>query len=271
MQGMKRFISTEDKASYLNNLLKLGFDTLDFGSFVSPKAVPQMKDTEQVLKRLHLSETNTKLLAIVANTRGAMAALSNVEIDYLGFPLSVSPSFQKRNTNQTIEQAFLELEDIQSLCIRYDRTLVVYLSMAFGNPYGDNYATDIIHDYISKLDALEVSIVSLADTVGTAKVSQIELLGSSVIHAYPHLEFGMHLHSSPLGSEEKIKAVMKAGCERIDGALLGMGGCPFATDDLVGNLDTLKILDVLGSNGGMVDSRIMSEVVAQANRLFIDQ
>jgi hydroxymethylglutaryl-CoA lyase len=244
MQGIDEFIPTTKKAEYINQLLQVGFDTIDFGSFVSPKAIPQMRDTAEVLKLLDSSITS-KLLAIVANTRGAQDAACFNEISYIGFPLSISETFQKRNTNKSILEALDMLKEIQSICIKTNKTLVVYISMAFGNPYGDPYDFEIVDQFVEILNKLEVKIVSLADTVGVSQPSQIEYLLFSLIKAYPSLEFGAHLHSNPAKAIEKIEAAYRSGCQRFDGALMGFGGCPMAKDELVGNLATETIVSFL--------------------------
>lgn len=245
MQGLAHFIPTEKKIAYINQLLKVGFDTIDFGSFVSPKAIPQMSDTTEVLSELFLTSSTSKLLAIVANTRGAEAASEHGLIDYLGFPLSISETFQRRNTNSTIAQAIDTVKSIQLICEGSHKQLVTYISMGFGNPYGDFYSVEIVSDFIKMLIELDVKIISLADTVGSSTPGQITYLFSKLTKEYPEIEFGVHLHSSPATSIEKINAAFEAGCNRFDGALKGFGGCPMADDELVGNLATEKIIDYL--------------------------
>ncbi|MFD1140546.1 hydroxymethylglutaryl-CoA lyase [Larkinella insperata] len=249
MQGLHGFIPTEDKIRYLNALLWVGFDTLDFGSFVSPQAVPQMRDTAEVLAGLDLSGTPTKLLAIVANLRGAERAVTYPQIQYLGFPLSVSETFQLRNTNKTIEQAFAEVQNIQNLCVEHGKKLVVYLSMGFGNPYGDPYSPELIGRFTERLVQLGVTIIAPSDTVGTSTPDGIETLFRHLLHAFPAVEFGAHLHSRPDQVAEKVQAAWRAGVRRIDGALLGFGGCPMAADELTGNLPTEQVVDLLGQAG----------------------
>ena len=249
MQGLPEFIDTAIKAAYINQLLEVGFDTIDFGSFVSPKAIPQMRDTAEVLSLLDLHNAKSKLLAIVANVRGAEDAMDFPEIDYLGFPLSVSETFQQRNTNASIEQALITVEEIQNLCEVKGKTLVTYLSMGFGNPYGDAYSPELIADFVEKLDGLGVKIISLSDTIGVADPTLITSLLSLQISAFPHIEFGAHLHSRPENIAEKVKAGMKAGCKRFDGALKGYGGCPMADDELVGNIATEVMIDALEAEG----------------------
>ena len=249
MQGLPEFIDTAIKAAYINQLLEVGFDTIDFGSFVSPKAIPQMRDTAEVLSLLDLHNAKSKLLAIVANVRGAEDAMDFPEIDYLGFPLSVSETFQQRNTNASIEQALITVEEIQNLCEVKGKTLVTYLSMGFGNPYGDAYSPELIADFVEKLDGLGVKIISLSDTIGVADPTLITTLLSLQISAFPHIEFGAHLHSRPENIAEKVKAGIKAGCKRFDGALKGYGGCPMADDELVGNIATEVMIDALEAEG----------------------
>ncbi|MCH7402141.1 hydroxymethylglutaryl-CoA lyase [Belliella kenyensis] len=249
MQGLPNFIDTAIKAAYINQLLQIGFDTIDFGSFVSPKAMPQMRDTAEVLEYLDLFESKSKLLAIVANTRGAEDALHFEQIDYLGFPLSISETFQERNTNKSINDALIAVEEIQNLTEVKGKSLVTYLSMGFGNPYGDPYAPEMVAEFIEKLDQLGVKIISFADTVGTANVELIRDLFELNIQAYPHIEFGAHFHARPDQVEEKVLAAFHAGCLRFDGALKGFGGCPMAKDELVGNVATEKLIHSLEKEG----------------------
>ncbi|MBL7851012.1 MAG: hydroxymethylglutaryl-CoA lyase [Cyclobacteriaceae bacterium] len=249
MQGMEPFIPTEDKVRYLNQLLQVGFDTLDAGSFVSPKAIPQMRDTAEVFDQLDLSTTQTKILAIVANTRGAEEACRHPAVTYVGFPLSLSETFQQRNTNKSIPQALDTLNEIQDLCVQSGRTLVTYLSMGFGNPYGDPYDADIVSRFTDILNILQVRIISLADTIGVATPDQISMLFSRLAGDFPGIEFGAHLHSQPASAREKVEAAVRAGCRRFDGALLGFGGCPMAKDELVGNVATEVIIQCLTDLG----------------------
>jgi len=246
MQGIEVFIPTATKVDYLNKLLRVGFDTLDFGSFVSPKAIPQMRDTAEVLQGLHLTDAETRLLAIVANVRGAMGACQFDEITYLGFPLSLSETFQLRNTNRTIDEAFAIVQEIQAICVRANKQLVVYLSMGFGNPYGDPYSPEVVAAFIERLQTMGVRIISLADTVGIATASQVEIALRSSLEAFPDIEIGAHLHAAPNNVQSKLEAVLASGCHRVDGALRGFGGCPMAKDDLVGNMPTEQILKALG-------------------------
>jgi hydroxymethylglutaryl-CoA lyase len=242
MQGIKsHFISTETKVSYINELLKVGFDTIDFGSFVSPKAIPQMRDTADVLSKLDLSETESKLLAIVANVRGANDANVFEEIDYLGYPFSISENFQMRNTSKTIEQSIIALDEILSIADKTNKEVVAYLSMGFGNPYGDPWNVDIVANWTEKLAKVGVKILSLSDTIGVADGKTISYLFSNLIPQYPEIEFGAHLHTTPTTWHEKVDAAYKAGCNRFDGAIRGFGGCPMAKDELTGNMPTEKL------------------------------
>jgi hydroxymethylglutaryl-CoA lyase len=238
MQGWPHFISTEKKIQYLNSLLKVGFDTLDFGSFVSPKAIPQMADTKEVISKLDLKDTNTKLLAIVANTRGAEEAVVYDQISYLGFPFSLSPTFQMRNANSSMEESVQRVESILELCIKNHKELVVYLSMGFGNPYGDVYNEEILLHWANEMISRGITVLSLADTVGVATPEQIHVALKTLIPKYPGISIGVHLHSTPQNWRSKVDAAINAGCTRFDGALKGIGGCPMAQDELVGNMDT---------------------------------
>ncbi len=242
MQGIKEWIPTNVKVQYLQSLLRCGFDTIDFGSFVSPKAIPQMVDTAEVLSMLDLSTTSSKLLAIVANLRGAQDACQHPEIDYLGYPFSISENFQMRNTHKTIAQSVDLLKEIIDLAFAKEKQLVVYISMGFGNPYGDPWNVDIVGEWAEKLANLGVKILSLSDTVGTSDPQTIEYLFSNLIPRYPQVEFGAHLHTTPRSWREKIDAAYKAGCRRFDGAIQGFGGCPMAKDELTGNMPTEKML-----------------------------
>jgi len=243
MQGIKsHFIATEDKVRYINSLLRVGFDTIDFGSFVSPKAIPQMRDTAAVLSKLDLSKTESKLLAIVANTRGANDASQFEEINYLGFPFSISENFQMRNTGKTIEQSIIALDEILNIATKTNKKVVAYLSMGFGNPYGDIWNVDVVAQWTEKLSRMGVEILSLSDTIGVADGKTIEYLFSNLIPQYSKIEFGAHLHTTPDTWHEKVDAAYKAGCLRFDGAIKGFGGCPMAKDDLTGNMPTEKLL-----------------------------
>lgn len=247
MQGIKEFIPTNLKIKYINQLLKVGFDTIDFGSFVSPKAIPQMADTKEVIAKLQI--TNSKLLAIVANQRGAEDAVLFDEITYLGFPFSISPTFQQRNTNSTIEESLIRVDEIQELCIKNNKQLVVYLSMGFGNPYGDDYNENILLHWADEMVKRDITILSLADTVGVATPQQISFALNTLIPKYPETVVGVHLHSTPQNFEEKLAAAIHAGCTRFDGALKGIGGCPMAQDDLVGNMNTELMIPYLEEKG----------------------
>lgn len=238
MQGWPHFIPTEKKIAYINALLQVGFDTIDFGSFVSPKAIPQMADTGEVIKKLKIQHSKTKLLAIVANERGASDSVVFDEISYLGFPFSVSETFQQRNTHSGIQESLGRVEEIQNLCIKNKKELVVYISMGFGNPYGDVYNQEIVFEWVNKLVAMDIKIISLADTVGLAKTEQVYEVTKHLINALPDIEIGVHLHSTALNWKEKVDAALQAGCLRFDGALKGIGGCPMADDELVGNMDS---------------------------------
>ncbi|SCX90321.1 hydroxymethylglutaryl-CoA lyase [Nonlabens sp. Hel1_33_55] len=242
MQGIKDMIPTADKVQYIQSLLRCGFDTLDFGSFVSPRAIPQMVDTAEVLAQLDLSKTDSKLLAIVANLRGAQDACEHPEIDYLGYPFSISENFQMRNTHKTIAQSVELLQEILDLAFTKGKKVVVYISMGFGNPYGDPWNVDVVGEWTEKLSAMGVEILSLSDTVGTSDPESIDYLFSNLIPKYPKIEFGAHLHTTPDKWHEKIDAAYKAGCRRFDGAIQGFGGCPMAKDELTGNMPTEKMV-----------------------------
>ncbi len=242
MQGLHDFIETDVKAAYINQLLRVGFHTIDFGSFVSPKAIPQMRDTRQVLEKLDLSATETKLLAIIANERGAEEAADIQEITYLGYPFSVSETFQIRNTNATIQESVARVKMIQETCVRKDKKLVLYISMGFGNPYGDPWNAEVVMEWVDKLSHLGITIFSLSDTVGVSNPQSISYLFSNLIPAYPDLEIGAHLHTQPHNWREKIHAAYENGCRRFDAAMKGYGGCPMAKDDLTGNMATENLV-----------------------------
>ena len=249
MQGMHDFVPTQLKADYINSLLKVGFDTIDFGSFVSPKAIPQLKDTAEVLNKLHLEETSSSLLAIVANERGAKDAVNFEEINFLGFPFSVSETFQQRNTNSSIEQSLSRVEEIQNLAVKHKKELVVYLSMAFGNPYGDKWNQDIVAQWAERLHKeLDINILALSDTIGVSNKENINSLFSTLIPEFENVEFGAHLHTTPNTWQEKIEASLASGCRRFDGAIKGFGGCPMATDELTGNMPSEKMIIHLEEN-----------------------
>jgi hydroxymethylglutaryl-CoA lyase len=247
MQGIKDFIPTEKKVKYVQALLRVGFDTIDFGSFVSPKAIPQMVDTADVLSQLDLSKTSSKLLAIVANTRGASDASQFEAIDYLGYPFSISENFQMRNTHKTIAQSVVTLEEILNIADKTGKEVVAYLSMGFGNPYGDPWDVDIVAEWTERLSKMGVNILSLSDTIGSSNPENIEYLFSNLIPKFPEIEFGAHLHTTPSTWFEKVDAAHKAGCKRFDGAIQGFGGCPMAKDELTGNMPTEKILSYFAS------------------------
>jgi len=248
MQGWKSFIPTEKKAAYINSLLRVGFNTIDFGSFVSPKAIPQMADTVEVLKSLEVEKSVSKLLAIIANYRGAEAAVVFDEITYLGFPFSVSETFQQRNTNSSITESLNRVEEIQNLCIKSGKQLVVYISMGFGNPYGDLYDEEIVFEWVNKLVGMDIGIISLADTVGVATAQQVYDITSYLVESLPGTEIGVHLHSTPHNWKEKLEAAVRAGCKRFDGALKGIGGCPMADDELVGNMNSEWMINYFEEN-----------------------
>jgi hydroxymethylglutaryl-CoA lyase len=271
MQGWKSFIPTQTKIEYLNQLLKVGFDTLDFGSFVSAKAIPQMADTKEVVKKLDLQNTETKLLAIIANTRGAQEASVFEKITYLGFPFSISPTFQKRNTNSTIEKSLETVKEIKNISDKNSKHPVVYISMAFGNPYGDLYNEDIVLEWIEELVGEGIGIISLADTVGLAKPSQIASLVKKVIGSFPEIETGVHLHSTSLNWKEKIEAALQNGCMRFDGALKGVGGCPMAEDELVGNMNSELIIPYFEKKGLLnnINHEALKKAMQMASKIFV--
>jgi hydroxymethylglutaryl-CoA lyase len=271
MQGWKHFIPTQKKIAYINALLKVGFDTIDFGSFVSPKAIPQMADTGDVIGNLELGFTKSKLLAIVANERGATDAVVYDEISYLGFPFSVSETFQKRNTNSTIEESLNRVEEIQNLCIKNNKELVVYISMGFGNPYGDIYNEEIVFNWVDKLVGMDIKIISLADTVGLATATQVNRVTKYLVDKLPETEIGVHLHSNILNWKEKVDAALSAGCKRFDGALKGIGGCPMADDELVGNMDTELMIPYFNEKKILnnLDETALKECSRMAAEIFI--
>ncbi len=262
MQGIHTFIETEKKVAYINSLMKCGFDTLDFGSFVSPKAIPQLKDTAHVLENLDLSSSNTQLLAIVANARGAEDALNFEEIDYLGYPFSISETFQLRNTNATIAESLVRVEEIQKLCLKKNKKLVVYISMAFGNPYGDAWNAEVAVQWTKKLSEMGIRIIALSDTIGVSNKENITSLFSSIIPEFPKLIIGAHLHTTPDTWREKVEAAWNSGCRRFDHAVKGFGGCPMAADKLTGNMPTEKVLEFLVEK--KVETGINMEAFSQA-------
>ncbi|HMC00563.1 MAG TPA: hydroxymethylglutaryl-CoA lyase [Flavobacteriaceae bacterium] len=247
MQGIKDFIPTQNKVKYIQSLLRVGFDTIDFGSFVSPKAIPQMADTAEVLAQLDLSSTNSKLLAIVANTRGANDASKYKQINYFGYPFSISENFQMRNTHKTIAQSVVTLNEILEIADQVHKEVVVYISMGFGNPYGDPWNVEIVGEWTERLSNMGVKILSLSDTIGSSNPESIQYLFSNLIPHYPKIEFGAHLHTTPSTWFEKVDAAYKAGCLRFDGAIQGFGGCPMAKDELTGNMPTEKLLSYFTS------------------------
>ncbi len=270
MQGWKHFIPTEKKVEYLNALLKVGFDVLDFGSFVSPKAIPQLADTKEVIPQLQLND-KTKLLAIIANSRGAEEAVQYDEISFLGFPFSISETFQLRNTNKTIKQSLSEVEAIQNLCLQKNKELVVYISMGFGNPYGDDYSAEIAIDWVKKLTSLGIKTIAMSDTVGVAQPSNIEYIFHHLIPEFMNVSIGAHFHSSPTNWKEKIQSAYNKGCVRFDSAMMGIGGCPMAEDELVGNIATENLVGWCDNNGIalMLDRDAFANSMALASQIFI--
>ena len=271
MQGIKEFIPTATKTAYINTLLQVGFDTIDFGSFVSPKAIPQLQDTAEVLKGLDLSKTKSKLLSIIANTRGAQDAVHFEEISYLGFPFSISETFQQRNTNSSIDQSLKTVDEIQNLCSKNKKQLVVYLSMAFGNPYGDKWNSDICITWAKRLHDMGIRIIAPSDTIGSSTPETINYLFFNLIPEFTDVEFGAHLHSTPEKIVEKVEAAYKSGCRRFDSAVLGFGGCPMAADDLTGNIATEMMVNYFVSKNietGLNLDLLNKEVLQQSTNLF---
>ena len=270
MQGIHEFIPTSTKIAYINSLLKVGYHTIDFGSFVSPKAIPQLADTAEVLAGLDLENSTSKLLAIVANERGARDAASHKEIKYLGYPFSVSETFQIRNTNSTINQSVERVKRIQAICLAKDKEMVVYFSMGFGNPYGDPYSPEIVEEWTVKLKALGIKIFSLSDTVGVADPTTIKYLFSNLIPKFPELEFGAHLHTAPHNWREKIDTAFEFGCRRFDTAIFGYGGCPMAKDDLIGNFPTEHFVNYFGTKtiGGGFNIKAFEDSLRVAREVF---
>ncbi len=271
MQGWTHFIPTQKKIEYINALLKVGFDTIDFGSFVSPKAIPQMADTKDVIGKLQFANSKSKLLAIIANERGAQDAVIFDEITYLGFPFSISETFQKRNTNSTIAESLGRVEEIQNLCIKNKKELVVYISMGFGNPYGDVYNEEIVVDWVNKLVGMDIKIISLADTVGLATKEQVYQITKYLVDSLPETEIGVHLHSIPANWKEKVDAALAAGCKRFDGALKGIGGCPMADDELVGNMDTEVMIPYFAEKNLLnnLDMDALKKCTMLASEIFV--
>jgi hydroxymethylglutaryl-CoA lyase len=270
LQGLKDFVPTPKKIAWINLLLKVGFDTVDFGSFVSPKVIPQMRDTEEVLYSLEIEGSRSKLLAIVANIRGAQEAGKFPQIHYLGFPLSLSETFQLRNTNKSIEHAKSEMYKIFELCMKDNKDLVVYLSMGFGNPYEDPYHPEIVNEFVAELVANGISIISFADTVGMASPKEITEVLALHLPLFPHVEFGVHLHSRPENIKEKLLAAYGAGCRRFDGVINGMGGCPMAKDELVGNMPTELIINLFETHGHplQLDRNALAQSKVLAKSIF---
>ncbi len=271
MQGWPHLIDTNKKIAYINRLLQVGFDTIDMGSFVSPKAIPQMADTKEVLKGLQLNGSASRLLAIVANVRGATEAVAYDEISCLGFPFSISPTFQQRNANSTIEESVVRVEEIQALCVRNNKQLVLYLSMAFGNPYGDVYNEDILLHWAGEMIKRDIKVISLADTVGLATPGQIRFALQTLIPRYPGTSFGVHLHSSAANRVAKLAAAAETGCTRFDGALKGIGGCPMAQDELVGNMDTLVLMHYFRQENRLpaINEAALRESLLLADEIFV--
>ena len=271
MQGWPHMISTGQKVQYINALLKVGFDTIDFGSFVSPKAIPQMADTKEVLTKLDLADSVSSLLAIIANKRGAEDAMQFDAIQYLGFPFSISETFQQRNTNSSVSQSFDVVRDIQELCLKNNKKLVIYISMGFGNPYGDPYDETIVFDWVNKLTGEGIEIISLADTVGLAEPGQVNRVTGYLVNALPDIEIGVHLHSTPANRNEKLQAALEAGCNRFDGAIKGIGGCPMAADTLVGNMDTEGMIQFFEEQGFPIqlNKEALAESIRLAGELFV--
>jgi hydroxymethylglutaryl-CoA lyase len=270
MQGWNSIIPTRQKIAYINSLLRVGFDTIDFGSFVSAKAIPQMADTKEVIAGLDLSVTRSKLLAIIANLRGAEEAAVFDQINYLGFPFSISETFQQRNTNSSIDESLKRVEGIQNLCVKTGKKLVIYISMGFGNPYGDPYSEEIVFEWVHRMVGMDIEIISLADTVGIATPEQVYEMTSYLVESLPGIEIGVHLHATPLNREMKLEAALRAGCKRFDGALKGIGGCPMANDELVGNMSTEVMISYFEEKGISpdLDKAALAESLLMAGQLF---
>lgn len=271
MQGWRHFIPTEKKIAYLNLLLQAGFDTLDCGSFVSAKAIPQMADTAEVLQNISMQNSRTKLLCIVANERGAAEAALHDNISFLGFPFSVSPTFQQRNTNSSMQQSWERVLHIRDTCVKHNKQLVIYISMGFGNPYGDQYDAGIVFEWVDKMINAGVRTISVADTVGIATASQVAAIMSVLIPQYPAAEIGVHLHSTKANWQQKIDAALAAGCLRFDGALKGIGGCPMANDELVGNMDTEMLIPYFQSRDLLpeMDMQALAKASAMTSSVFL--
>jgi hydroxymethylglutaryl-CoA lyase len=269
MQGIKHFIPTALKIEYINALLRVGFDTIDFGSFVSHKTIPQMADTVEVLNGLKLEGSSSKLLAIIANVRGAEEAIVHESINYLGFPFSISETFQMRNTNSTIEQSLINVEKIQNLCVLSNKELVVYISMGFGNPYGDEWSPEVAINWVDKLASMGIKIISMSDTVGVGNPETISYLFKNLIPSFPEIEFGAHLHTHSFNWEEKIKAAHDNGCKRFDGAMKGYGGCPMAADDLVGNMPTENLINYFKKDLININQEALEIVNKVVDKVFL--
>ena len=265
MQGITEFIDTSKKVEYINTLMQAGFHTIDAGSFVSAKAIPQMQDSANVFKQLNIEKNNSRLLAIVANLRGAHDAVSFDEISYLGFPFSISETFQQRNTNSSIDESLHRVEEIQNLCFKKNKQLVIYISMAFGNPYNEDWNADLAIYWCKKLAQLDIKIMPLSDTIGVSNPENISYLFSHLIPALPNVEFGAHLHSTPETALEKIEAAYKSGCRRFDSAIHGFGGCPMATDDLTGNLATETLVGYFDDNN--IKTNLNKDVLEEAYKM----
>ena len=271
MQGIKNFIPTSHKINYINKLLNVGFDTIDIGSFVSKRVIPQMADTSDVITGIDLDVNSPKLLTIVANERGAEMASDFDEITYLGFPFSISETFQQKNINSSITESLLRLENIQNICVKRNKKLVTYFSMAFGNPYGDEWSVYIVAHWAQKLlNDFGIKILSLSDTIGTSEPQLIYWLFDKLIREFPDVEFGAHLHTHQHNWKEKIDAAIKANCKRFDGAILGYGGCPMAKDELVGNMPSEKILEYFMEQKKVsnINTKALKEAVFQASLIF---
>ena len=271
MQGFSKFIPTDKKINYINELLKVGFDTIDVGSFVSKEKIPQLADTSNVIKSINMNNTTTKLLVIVGNERGANEAVNFDEISYLGFPFSISETFQKRNINSSVKDSLKRLENIQNLCVKSNKRLVTYLSMAFGNPYGDEWSIYIVAHWAEKLlKEFGINILSLSDTIGTSNPNVINWLFTKLINEFPDVEFGAHLHSSASNFKEKIQAAYNAGCRRFDGSILGIGGCPLADDNLVGNIPTEKMIEIFEnkSENLSINKQALNNSLKIATKIF---
>lgn len=271
MQGWKNFIPTAKKIEYLNQLLKVGFDVLDFGSFVSPKAIPQLADTEEVLANLDVSNTKTELLAIVANTRGAEQAAAHQAIKYIGFPFSISETFQQRNTNKSIAESLVQVQEIQDLAVEHNQSLVIYISMGFGNPYGDPYSAQLAIDWVGKIVEMGVKTIAMSDTIGVAEPDNIRYIFNALIPAFPEATIGAHFHSTPMTRLEKITAAYEAGCVRFDTSINGIGGCPMAKDELVGNMATEDLLFFCEQRGinTQIDQAAFQQASLLASGLFV--